>query len=609
LEVLPKKEIQDLAGHAARFFQYAVSGEHDRFKASADTFAAAKHIFSDRKKIENVKVHLFSNGILSDRTIDIQEIHIDGIPIEFSIHDLERIFRLSQTVTSRTDIQIDFEKIIRRPLACLEVTPRPKEYESYLAIFPGELLFDLYEKYGQQLFEFNVRSFLQVTGKVNKGIRETLRNNPDRFMAYNNGLVATADEIEVGQFHGETVIKRIVGLQIVNGAQTTASIHRAKKIDKIDLKPVGVAVKITKVDPEELEKFVPEISRFANTQNNVQISDLSANHSFHIELERISQAVWTPGERSQWFYERARGAYQAAQSSYGTTLAQKKRFKSEFPASQKISKTDLARYLMSWMGRAQSVSLGAQKNFSVFMSELPNLYPANWAPDDDYFRELIAKAILYRVTEKIVRQEKFPAYRSNIVAYLVAYLSHFLKGQLNFEMIWENQSISEELKSVLQTWSGRIDAAIRESAKGRNVTEWCKKDDCWIAISNLRLSIKTARPPEMQMETADVDESASALPTLEKIYVKPVLRDEELLENEDELIEQCTRFDAATWSKISYWGTKTDRLSVVERGVAHTLSQYASAHWIKRPSIKQARRGMRALELAKEAGIVTVDQT
>ena len=376
-----------------------------------------------------------------------------------------------------------------------------KRCESYLAIFPGELVYKLYETYGQQLFEFNVRSFLQVTGKVNKRkLRETLRTEPERFIAYNNGLVATVDEIEVGLLHGETVIKRLIGLQIVNGAQTTASIHRAKKLDKIDLKSVSVAVKITKVHPDKLAEFVPAISKFANTQNNIQISDLSANHPFQIELERISHAVWTPGEKSQWFYERARGAYQAAQSSYGTTLAQKRRFKTEFPSSQKITKTDLARYLMAWMGRPQSVSSGGQKNFSAFMVDLPALYPPDWKPDERYFQDIVAKAILYRTAERIVRLDKFPAYRANIVAYLISYLSHFSEGQLNFQKIWEDQSVSQELASVLKNWAGQIDAAIRESAKGRNVTEWCKKLECWNAISALALQMGEVGPPELSAE-------------------------------------------------------------------------------------------------------------
>ena len=135
--------------------------------------------------------------------------------------------------------------------------PPPSEYQTFLLVLPGELISRLYDQYGARLFEFNVRSFLQARGNVNKGIRETLRSEPERFLAYNNGLTATADEIEVGQLHGETVIRRLRGLQIVNGAQTTASIHRARKVDKIDISRVAVSMKLTRVEPTKLPSSSP----------------------------------------------------------------------------------------------------------------------------------------------------------------------------------------------------------------------------------------------------------------------------------------------------------------------------------------------------------------
>ena len=142
-----------------------------------------------------------------------------------------------------------------------------------------------------------MRSFLQVKSGVNKGICDTLRDQPDRFLAYNNGLAATADEIEVGTFAGETVIHRVRGLQVVNGGQTLASIHRARKVDKLDIGRVSVAMKLTRVEPAKLTEFVPLIAKYANTQNVIQVADLSANSEFHIAMEIAGGAEsWCPGE-------------------------------------------------------------------------------------------------------------------------------------------------------------------------------------------------------------------------------------------------------------------------------------------------------------------------
>lgn len=68
---------------------------------------------------------------------------------------------------------------------------QPSGNMAYLAIIPGEVLYRLYDEYGPRLLEFNVRSFLQARGKVNRGIRDSLRNEPERFLAYNNGIVVT----------------------------------------------------------------------------------------------------------------------------------------------------------------------------------------------------------------------------------------------------------------------------------------------------------------------------------------------------------------------------------------------------------------------------------
>ena len=66
-----------------------------------------------------------------------------------------------------------------------------------MAIIPGIILANIYEQYGLRLLEQNVRSFLQFTGKINRGIRETIINEPHMFLAFNNGISATAEEVHL----------------------------------------------------------------------------------------------------------------------------------------------------------------------------------------------------------------------------------------------------------------------------------------------------------------------------------------------------------------------------------------------------------------------------
>lgn len=578
-------DLSRLTGRAARFFGYAAAQDFDRFSDNEPAGNAARRIADELDRIEDVRVHVITNGLVRDRSID--PIEIAKRTVEFSVVDLERLFRASRETVTRDYIDIDFTEFIGRPIPCLEMKPRPKEYETYLLVLPGEVIFQLYEQFGARLFEFNVRSFLQAKGKINKGLRDTLRNEPERFLAYNNGVTATADEIQAGLFAGEMTIHRIRGLQIVNGAQTTASIHRAKKADRIDISRVAVSMKLTLVEPTKLVEFVPLIARYSNTQNVIQISDLSANNEFHITVEQLSERIWCPGEEQRWFYERARGAYQVAASRVGTTSARRKEFERECPRTNRFSKTDLAKFLMSWWRQPQIVSRGAQKNFAVFMAELPDRFPSGWKPDEVFYKEVVALAIQFRALQSIIRRAKLRSYGANVLAFTIAKLSDDLGSEIDLLSIWEAQGISTELTTVLDDWVPRIHAAIIAGAGRSNVTEWCKKDESWSHIKALDLGVTSIVSPETRG-------GATRSQTIRS-------HDEE--ENED-LISACCGIDGAGWTKVVAWGAEAGRITNFDQRVALTLAGYALQGWQKKPSFKQARIGVRVLRAAADAGII-----
>lgn len=588
---LAAEELSRLTGRAARFFGYAAARDLSRFAGNEAATSGAKLIADELKRIEDVRVHVLTNGLVRDRAVST--IEVAGRTVEFSVMDLERLFRSSRETVTRDRIEIDFTKLMGRPIACLEMKPRPKEYETYLVILPGELIYQLYEEFGARLFEFNVRSFLQAKGKVNKGLRDTLRNEPERFLAYNNGITATADEIEAGLFMGEMTITRIRGLQIVNGAQTTASIHRAKKIEKTDISKVAFAMKLTLVEAAKLTEFVPLIARYSNTQNVIQVSDLSANNEFHIRIEQLSEKVWCPGEEERWFYERARGAYQVAGARYGTTPARRREFDRECPKTNRFSKTDLAKFLMSWWQRPQTVSRGAQKNFTIFMAELPEHFQPGWLPDEIFYKEIVAFAILFRAAQSAIRRAKLQSYGANVLTFMIAKLSSNFGTQLDLPGIWEAQDVSPELVLVFDEWAPRIHAAIITGAARSNVTEWCKKDESWTYIKALDLGLTGPIPTEIVTESPE--DSDTPLPPQQQA-------------NGEDLIGLCCSIDAAGWTKVIAWGAENRRLAQFDQRVALTLAGYAMQGWQKRPSVKQAVIGARVLRTAASAGIVDLGQ-
>lgn len=574
-------DIARAGAQAARALTSALRSSHQSMEEASDEYAMILRLAELLEAgLVEARVLILTNGIASAR--ELERARVGEVDVSFEVYDLRRLMRTMQGAQVRDIIDVDLADMGLEPIPCVEMPAAAGEYAAYLAIFPGEALYRLYEAYGPRLLEYNVRAFLQATGKVNRGIRDTLRNEPQHFMAYNNGISCTVDAIWTAAGPKGMVITGFRGLQVVNGGQTTASIHRARKRDRLDLSRVHVPAKITALPAENVEAMVPQISRFANTQNVIQEADFSSNEPFHVALERLSKSVWVPGERSRWFYERSRGQYQTACAMEGTTPARLRVFRERTPPSQKFTKTDLARFINSWSRLPHVVSTGAQKNFVSFMRTLRDARGGRWEPDEAYYRGAIAQAIIWLAAQRVVRQEGFPAYRVNIGTYLVSYISHRTGGRLDLEQVWRNQALSPELEAVMRSWSHAINREIQLSAAGRNVTEWCKNEDCWSRIRQLDIALQGSPPEWGDGQSASVGEAPAAT------------RDEHAA------VARCMTLSSETWFALHLWGRRTGHLAEWQAGIAHTLSLYAGGGWQKAPTIKQARQGVRMLEIAAE---------
>ncbi len=570
------------------FIREMLAGRADELEPAADAAALGRIIHERRHALTRVQIHLATDG-MTQRLREIEPVDIDGVQVTCSIWDIERLSRLGDAW--QEDIEIDVPSMLDgQGLPCLRVPEEDPHYDAYLCVVPGVLLYKAYEQYGQRLLELNVRSFLSGTNKVNKGIRETIRTTPERFFPYNNGLALTARSVELRQTAtGHSEITRIVGLQVVNGGQTTVSIHRAWKLDKMEanVRQVFVQGKLTVIttaegDGEGFVEMVRSISKFANSQSAVRADDLEANQPWHILFEKLSRAVWTPDAQSHWFYERARGSYSVAKAKDATTHAQKAAFDRLWPRRQLITKVDLAKAVNAWNQQPQTVSLGSQKNFKAFMHQLgtqvhtPRL-------DEDLFKHIIGQVIVLREATKLVRDLKnsIPAFRANVVAYLVSYLSFRLPNGLDFKRIWEQQEMPSAVRDTLSAWAEPIYDTMVVSAGGRNLSEWSKKDGCWEAVKHLDLS-----------PTSDLDRHAATDGTGKAVGLVDAAEAGE--------ISECTSLTLEEWDSLLKWGHEAENLHWKVQGIINTLRSYALQGWKKPPSVKQARSAAKAIRSWKE---------
>mgnify|MGYP000199158830 CR=1 FL=1 len=495
-----KSEIDKSAKRVSNFFKNAVYKDYvNEIEESSEIFQLA-HTLSESKDIKDTLVRvnaiILTDGLYNNEIPESQT--IAGYPVFYKVVDLNYLYNISEK--SHIPIEIDF-KTDGFKIPCIQSPTQNEEYQSYLAIIPGEALVNIYERFGSRLLEQNVRSFLQFTGKVNAGIRRTIINEPHMFLAFNNGIAATADSLELEKSDGGIYITRVSDLQIVNGGQTTASIYHTWKKDKKEVSNVQVQLKLSVIkNKENFSGIVSQISEYANTQNKVSVSDLSSNSPYHIELEKLSRSIWAPPSEGQsiqtrWFYERARGQYKNARLKEGFTKAKQKAFDLKNPKSQMFTKEDLAKYINSHEevidGRKlligpHYVVRGNQKNYAQFMN-----YNIPKKIDSIYFEDTVAKAILFRAAEKIygVKPNSIGDMRYITVPYSIAYLSSKLGNKLDLYKIWKNQSVSSGLKQLLYELMVQIEMFIKSKAPGSLYGEWAKKEDCWQEVKSQKFNL------------------------------------------------------------------------------------------------------------------------
>ncbi|XLZ69057.1 AIPR family protein [Massilia sp. SR12] len=467
-----------------------------------DAHSLALTIHAIYNELEQVRVFVLTDCVAKAKSFKTRE--IGGKSVRLEVMDIERLYRHWSEGKPRDELVVDFSEVSGSPLPCVFVPGTTEEYDYALTAIPGEALHFLYERFGSRLLEANVRSFLSVKGKgVNAGIQGTLRSAPGRFMAYNNGIVLIVDEMRLGEVVGGAPgIAWLRGLQVVNGGQTTASIYFAKKkFPDTDLSRVRVPAKIIVMkerDPAREEALISDISRFANTQNVVRQSDLSANKPFHVDVERLSLNIVCPDGVGRWFYERAAGSYNTLLAREGSTPAKLRALKDAVPPARKITKTDLAKYLTAWSGQPDVVSLGSQKCFDRFMSSMTMVEGVEpQQPTVQNFKEMVAKAIVFKKTQSLVRP-MFQAFQANVAAYTVSLLATKLGERFDLARVWDRQSVSPELLEQLAVWAREVHDVLHQTSSGRMVSEWAKKGECRDAVFAARYSAPASGIPELQ---------------------------------------------------------------------------------------------------------------
>jgi hypothetical protein len=553
------------------------------------------------KNIRKYRLLIFTDAELSSavKTVEIDD--YEGVPVEGQIWDIDRLFRVCCSEQGRQIIEIDFRQYCPEGIPCLEAsTVSTDQYSSYLGVIPGSVLADIYDRYGSKLLEGNVRSFLSTKVAVNKKIRATILNTPQMFFAFNNGISATALDVDIENTDHGKFITYARDFQIINGGQTTASISNARYKDKADLSEIYVQMKLTAIDessPEESDELIRNISRSSNSQNKVSDADFFASHPFHRRMEQISRLMFAPATdgaqyETKWFYERARGQY--LQEQMRLTPAKKKQFELQNPKNKVIKKTDLAKVQNTWRGFPHTVSKGAQTNFASFAEYIDEQWTANDEQfNDRYFQSTCALILMFQFLERqITRQSWYEGgYRANVIYYTVAQFHRLVKQQfpgsdLDLSIIWNRQGLPEPIESSLLALSELVFERITDpKRKIMNVTQWCKRLECWETVKTVKLSL----PSNLDGCLITIDQEKDAQKAAKK---------EQKVVNELNAQIEVMKYTSDQWKSLSEFAVKNHLVTPTD------VSALAIACKIpeKLPNTYQSKRLLALLKKAIEEG-------
>lgn len=546
----------------------------------------AKLVQSTKGAINQLRIYVITNGLTDPSCIPSSvESNEDDFIIEYNVWDMQRVFQQHNIRAGKEKVEIDFPTEYNTELQCLKMSEENPFVDAYMAIIPGITLAKIYKKYQQVLLEKNVRTFLQFKGKVNKGIRKTLREEPDMFFSYNNGISTTATDIEVKEEEGALYITRLYDWQIVNGGQTTASIAASLNDREVELSKVFVPMKVSVIrDADNTDDIVKAISTTANSQTAIKNSDFSANEPYLIDMEKFSRSEWVPNGNNKpvckWYFERTRGQYldQMAQLSGFN----EKSFKMEYPKSQKVTKTDIAKYEASWNMQPYNVCRGAEKNYSLFVADIKRERPM---VTGSYYKHIIAKGILFNTIDSIVKSKKLGGYKANMNTYLMASISFLSDKSLDLTYIWENQRVQQDVVDKIEeliplVW-GHLTGSAAGGNQSSNVGEWSKKPECWN-----RLKLKLGDYDKFGQELMQVETNEDGT------YLN---------EAQQNCIQEAEAIEANYWFGLANWAKSQDLLSPLERKAAFNFGTMRSRNRSIK-TLKQAKSALKIKEKAEELG-------
>ncbi|MDD5790435.1 MAG: AIPR family protein [Spirochaetia bacterium] len=221
------------------------------------------------------------------------------------------------------------------------------------------------------LFRKNVRQSLGLN-RINKGIAQTIRNNPEDFFFYHNGITAVCSTFSI---ENETL--DIKGLNVVNGCQSLTSIANCS--ESIKQKGKGyILFRFYEIgDDNEGAAKGDKISTFTNSQSAVKARDLRSNDKVVLAIQKSYNQRYPDG-----FFLTKRGEVAPKDKTNKNHI---------------ITLTDLGKWIVAWHSQRPTISYSETKLFDKYFTQL---FRKDYDPEDIQALKEMYDAVMTKWTKE-----------------------------------------------------------------------------------------------------------------------------------------------------------------------------------------------------------------
>ncbi len=283
------------------------------------------------------------------------------------------------------------------------------------------------------------------------------------------------------------------------------------------------------------------------------------------------------------------------------TPAQVKQYQLRYPEKQVIKMVELAKYMEIFAGAPDKVSKGKQ----AIVKEFAEHIKPQWIKSDEqfnvaYFKRVVAIAIMFNKADQIIKtSDEYKiggrnSYKANVVAYTLSLIFEYIRknskeASVDFSRIWNTQSVYPELeKQITVLWPEVYDFITDENRPTQNVTEWCKRSECWEQAKKRQWTIL----PEF-LDTLIAKETLKA-------EEKDAKADQKI-KNEVDDFKFVWNAGKKYWQDVLDWGNDRKLLYHAEQDILKMcISMYDTGHT---PTDRQVKVVMKARERLLKDGM------